>query len=283
MADVASTLAAWSNTTASNTPTDTTAIGSGLAGNLREIQGVITRGLSHKGSDIASAATTDLGGTEGLAHDITGTTTITSFGSGRAGLLKLLQFDGALTLTHNGTSLVLPGGANITTAAGDVAIMFSEGSGNWRCYAYVRTAAQPVQAASDTVAGVIEYAVQSEMETGTSTTLAVTPGRQAYHPGHPKFWSFCTVTGGTPVAASSFNVSGVVDDGPGLLTVTINTDFSGTTWCGGVSAGGIGSASTTYSTGIESQAAGTIQVLFQRSDGTDTDPNTWSVWGWGDQ
>ena len=32
-----------------------------------------------------------------------------------------MQFSGALTLTHNATSLILPGGASITTAAGDVA------------------------------------------------------------------------------------------------------------------------------------------------------------------
>jgi len=140
MADISSTLAGWSSTTASNSPADTTAISSGLAGNLRELQGVVIRGLSHKGSDIASAATTDLGGTEGLGHDISGTTTITSFGTGREGLLKILQFDGALTLTHNATSLVLPGGVNITTAAKDVAVMFSEGSGNWRCYGYFSAA-----------------------------------------------------------------------------------------------------------------------------------------------
>lgn len=143
MADVASTLALWSSTTASNTPADSTSIGSGLATNLRELQGVVTRGLSHKGADIASAATTDLGAVEGLAHDITGTVTITSFGTGREGLLKLIQFDGILTLTHNATSLVLPGGANILTAAGDVAVMFSEGSGNWRCYSYVVAANAP--------------------------------------------------------------------------------------------------------------------------------------------
>ncbi len=41
------------------------------------------------------------------------------------------DFAAALTLTHNATSLILPGGANITTAAGDTAIAISLGSGNW--------------------------------------------------------------------------------------------------------------------------------------------------------
>lgn len=144
MADVAATLAQWSSTTGSNSPSGATNIGSGLDDNLREIQGVITRGLSHKGVDIASATTTDIGAVEGLMHDITGTTTITGLGTVRAGIWKVLKFEGALTLTHNATSLILPGGANITTADGDIAIVISEGAGNWRCAAYQKASGLPV-------------------------------------------------------------------------------------------------------------------------------------------
>lgn len=136
MADVAATLAAWSSTTNNNSPAGTATVGTGVDDNFREVQGVIVRGLSNKGADIASAATTDVGAVEGLMHDITGTTTITSLGTVRAGIWKILKFEGALTLTHNATSLILPGGGNITTADGDVGIFFSEGSGNWRCLSY---------------------------------------------------------------------------------------------------------------------------------------------------
>lgn len=145
MADVTSTLASWSSTSASNAPSGATTIGTGLAPNLREIQGVMVRGLSHKGADIASAATTDIGAVEGLMHDITGTTNITAFGTVRAGIWKVLKFEGALTLTHNGTSLILPGAANITTADGDVGIFISEGSGNWRCLHYMKASGYPVR------------------------------------------------------------------------------------------------------------------------------------------
>jgi microcystin-dependent protein len=132
MADVAATLALWSSTTANNTPTGGTAVGTGLDDNLREIQGVVVRGLSHKGADIASAATTDIGAVEGSTHDITGTTTITGFGTVRAGILKILQFDGVLTITHNATSLILKFGQNHLTTAGDILAFVSEDSGNWR-------------------------------------------------------------------------------------------------------------------------------------------------------
>ncbi len=136
MADVASNIYDWSTTAGSNLPADATTIGAGLADNFQQIQATVRTAFAHKGADIASNLTTDLGAVPGLFHDITGTATITSFGTVAAGIWKIIKFEGALTLTHNATSLILPGGANITTADGDVAVMFSEGSGNWRCVSY---------------------------------------------------------------------------------------------------------------------------------------------------
>lgn len=96
-----------------------------------------------KGADIASATTTNLAAATGDFVHITGTTTITGLGTAAAGVTRKVVFDSALTLTHNATSLILPGAANITTAAGDTAIFVSEGSGNWRCIAYERGAVTP--------------------------------------------------------------------------------------------------------------------------------------------
>lgn len=69
-----------------------------------------------KGANIASATTTDLATATGNLVHITGNATITAFGTVQAGTEITLVFDGALTLTHNATSLILPSGANITTA-----------------------------------------------------------------------------------------------------------------------------------------------------------------------
>jgi hypothetical protein len=137
MADVDDTLAEWSTTPGSNKPTGATTIGTGLDENLREIQAVVRAGLATKGADIASATTTDIGAIAGLMHDITGTTTITGLGTISAGIWKMLKFEGALTLTHNSTSLILLTSANRTTVAGDVGIYISEGSGNWRELVYM--------------------------------------------------------------------------------------------------------------------------------------------------
>jgi len=82
-------------------------------------------------ADVASAATVDLGAQASRSLRITGTTGITSFGTAASGVRRQLRFAAALTLTHNATSLILPGGADITTAAGDTADAYSLGSGNW--------------------------------------------------------------------------------------------------------------------------------------------------------
>jgi hypothetical protein len=75
---------------------------------------------------------------------ITGSVTITSFGTG-AHLLRFIRFAAALTLTHNATSLILPnGGSNIVTAAGDTCIATSDGSGNWRVRDYQRADGSPI-------------------------------------------------------------------------------------------------------------------------------------------
>jgi len=79
---------------------------------------------------LASASTVNIGAAAANDITITGTTTITAFDTIAGGAHRSLMFAGALTLTHNATSLILPGGANITTAAGDVAQFVSLGSGN---------------------------------------------------------------------------------------------------------------------------------------------------------
>jgi hypothetical protein len=134
VADVASNLFSWSVTASSNSPSGSTNVGSSLDDNLRQLQATTREGLAHFNSvAVASAGTVDLGAQTGNFLIISGTTTITAFGTVSAGIWKVVRFSGALVLTHNGTSLILPGAANITTVAGDVACFLSEGSGNWRC------------------------------------------------------------------------------------------------------------------------------------------------------
>lgn len=85
---------------------------------------------------LPSAATMAIGAAQANTIQVSGTTTITGFDAITAGAVRRLVFYGALTLTYNATSLILPGKANITTAAGDAATFVSLGGGNWRCVGY---------------------------------------------------------------------------------------------------------------------------------------------------
>lgn len=105
--------------------------------------GTLTSALNEApATTLASASTVNVGAEPANTVIITGTTTITSLGTIASGAVRRLEFQGVLTLTHNGTSLILPTGANITTAAGDVAEFRSLGAGNWRCVSYTRASGQ---------------------------------------------------------------------------------------------------------------------------------------------
>lgn len=132
MADVDSLFTSWSTNAASNKPTDSTVIGSGLDDNLRQIQATVRQFLGSVSSDIASAATVDLSSVPGNHTNITGSVTITSLGTVDAGIWKTLNFTGAPLIKYSATSLITPNGADITAAVGDGAYIVSLGGGNWR-------------------------------------------------------------------------------------------------------------------------------------------------------
>lgn len=105
------------------------------AGDSLRFEQLFSQGLQ---ADIASAATTDIGSVLTTVVNITGTATITSFGANYNGP-RYVRFAGACTLT-NSASLVLPGGANITTAAGDSAIVvpLSNPATGWRVVSFTQ-------------------------------------------------------------------------------------------------------------------------------------------------
>jgi len=121
-----------------------------------------------KGSDIASDTALTLG-KDGNQFDVTGTTTITSIATQGIGSYVTLHFDGVLTFTHHSTNLILPGAANITTAAGDIAVMYEYASADWRCVSYTKASGAPVVAG-----GGIEFIEKITASTSSSITFAHT-------------------------------------------------------------------------------------------------------------
>jgi len=107
------------------------AAGSGTGQSLRYEQ-LFSQGTL---TDIASAATVDIGAQLTNFLRVTGTTTITSFGTNYNGP-RFITFADAVVLTHS-TTLVLPSAANITTAANDALIAIPI-SGGWQVVEYLR-------------------------------------------------------------------------------------------------------------------------------------------------
>ena len=129
--------------------------------------GVVNEAL---GTPIASASTINLTTATGNFLHITGTTTITAVTLG-AGMRREVIFDGILTLTHHATNNNLPSGANITTAVGDRATYYSDGTTAY-CTKYQKADGTAVVASAS-----LTIASEAEAIAGTDNTKAITPLR----------------------------------------------------------------------------------------------------------
>jgi len=110
---------------------------------------------TEKGGDITSASPLVLD-TDGDYFDVTGTTNFSVITTA-ADRQFTLQFDGVLTMTHHATNLDLPGEANITTAAGDVATFQSTGANTVQCINYSRASGEPIVGAATATLGFFEH------------------------------------------------------------------------------------------------------------------------------
>lgn len=120
----------------------------------------------HLGDPIASATTINLTTATGNFLHITGTTTIETVTLG-AGMRREVIFDGILTLTHHATNNNLPSGANITTAVGDRASYYSDGTTVY-CTKYVKADGTPLLSGTT-------FASSAEAIAGTETDKALSP------------------------------------------------------------------------------------------------------------
>lgn len=185
-----------------------TAIGVNLAMNAKSVA-FATTSVTSGTPDFATA---------GNVVTLTSTATANTLGTVQAGFIGVIHYGVAITLTHNGTSRILPTGANVVTVSGDVEIVLSLGSGNWRTIAYMRADGTAVGAGA---------ATQVQMEAASSTAVFTSPGRQHSHPAHPKAFTAGRYTAGAPEnPGTSYGVSSVADTTSGVLTVSFSTAFS---------------------------------------------------------
>jgi hypothetical protein len=208
-------------------------------------------GLWQRGDNLTpSGGTVTLpAGGGGVFNVAAGNFSAISTASGGRGLLFV--FGGASTITYNSTSMILPGSANITTAAGDCALFVNEAatdaSGtNWRCVWFQRRSGSPVNLTDN-------LATEAEMETNTSTTKTPSVATVRHDPGVAKCWGYFDYAGGTN---ASHNITSIADTATGRVTVTIATNFSSANWAASVTLEQTAGLCPSY----VSKAAGTIEI-----------------------
>ena len=119
---------------------------------------------------IAGGATTDIGGVNSQVVEVTGTPTVTSFGTNYTGV-RVVRFTGAAVLTHNSTLINLPGAANITTSSGDCLISAPNSTGNgWNVFSFMRASALAAVVGGDIGAATATTAALGDSSTKVATT-----------------------------------------------------------------------------------------------------------------
>lgn len=231
-------------------------------------------------TDVTDGAAITIG--EGGSFNlITSTTAITSFvfTTSKAGRKVLVRFNTARTLTHNATTLfIVPGGASITTAAGDVCEVEDRGSGNVRVNWYVkvdgtavvRAVGQPVQVVNTqtgsmtTGATTIPYddTIPQITEGNEFMTLAITPTNASN-----KLRIDVVFNGSVANATNRIIVALFQDSTANALAVSM-TELSATTMVGNVKFTHYMTAGTTSATTFRVRAGSSVgTITFNGSGG----------------
>ncbi|GJD70465.1 hypothetical protein [Methylobacterium gnaphalii] len=150
----------------------------------------------------------DLSSAPTIKVSITGAAAITSFGPGKH-LFRLLTFaDGGALLTHNATSLKLPGLANIKTQAGDRCFVTTDASGNATVFAYSRADGSALSYAgrSPSFRNRIrngDFSVNQRAVSGTVTLAAFARGHDGWQAGS----GGCTYTFATSAGRTTITIT----------------------------------------------------------------------------
>jgi hypothetical protein len=132
----------------------------------------------------------------------------------------------------------------------------------------------------------VTAAVQSDMETGTSTTAAVVPAVVKFAPGVAKAWVQFTVSGGVVTVQGQENVGSITRNGAGDFTINFTTAFSAATYAVSIMASvdtSGGSVLFGLFSSTTNPATGSCRVATVNVSGTVMDPKRCSLTFFGDQ
>jgi hypothetical protein len=110
----------------------------------------------------------------------------------------------------------------------------------------------------------VTAATQAEMESASSTSVNVTPGRQQYHPLSIKAW--CRFNGtGTPAITASQNASSITDHGTGEYTINWSITMADTNYQV-IGTAGNGAATVAYVVNVYSRTTTATRISINRSE-----------------
>lgn len=146
---------------------------------LTSIGALSGTGIGTFGTEVslASATTTDLGSTGSHVINVTGSSTIGSFGTSASTTapIYIVRFSGALTINQS-SAIVTPTGQAISVNVGDAAVLEYMGSGNWRILLYQAAVASTVTAVKTTPTS---RATNTTLTADPALTLALSTGTYA--------------------------------------------------------------------------------------------------------
>lgn len=183
-----------------------------------------------KGADIPSANTITIPN-EGNVFHVTGTTQINTINDTYPGRITYLIFDAALVL-KNSASLVLPGGADITTKATEAYAVLNDSPGVWRLLTYpnrvdVQSGAIPTGGVKNALINA-NFLVNQRAVSGSVILAAGAYGHDRWKAGSGGCtYTFSTTNNVTTVTISAGTLVQVIE-GLNLSSGTYTLGWSGT-------------------------------------------------------